>query len=171
MNCIIEEKASFQILAMSREFSEKECTAAIPEFWTEYYAQGFGKIACGQFGICYGGSGNGTFRYAIGNECRIEKRQDGSTVYHVANCPDRAEIPAGFELLDIPAGMWAKFECVGPLPHSIQNMWPRIYKEWLPNSGYEQLPGFDIEQYSKCETPEDNQKVDYQCFIWIPVGK
>lgn len=171
MNFIIEEMPSFSVLAVSREFSEKNCMAEIPEFWKEYYAQGCGEFACGQYGVCYGATPDGTFRYAIGNRCTTEQYADGSTVYHIFNCPDRTEIPAAFELLAVPAGMWAKFECRGPLPRSIQEMWPRIYREWLPDSGYEKVPGYDLEEYGLCQSPEDSQKPDYQCFIRIPVKK
>ncbi len=169
LSCVMEEKASFQILAVSREFHEKECFQEIPKFWKEYYAKGNGGIACGQYGVCYGGDGTGKFRYAIGNECRMETHADGSTVYHIFNCPDRTEIPDAFELLTVPAATWAAFECLGPLPHSIQDMWPRIYKEWLPASGYEKLPGFDLEEYGCCKCPEDSQRPDYRCVIRIPV--
>lgn len=171
MKVVIEENPAFSVLAVGREFSEKSCMAEIPKFWQEYYARGYGEFACGQYGVCYGGKPDGTFRYAIGNRCTPELCADGSTVYHIFNRPDRTEIPEGFELLDIPAGTWAKFECLGPLPRSIQEMWPRIYSEWLPGSGYEKHPGFDLEEYGMCRAPEDSQKPDYQCFIRIPVRR
>ena len=171
MKAIIEESPEFSVLAVSREFSREGCSAAIPEFWTEYYARGYGVFACGQYGVCYGAKPDGTFRYAIGNRCTPERMPDGSIRYHIFNRPDRAEIPDGFELLTIPAGTWAKFECLGPLPRSIQEMWPHIYREWLPDSGYEEAPGFDLEEYGPCQTPEDSQKPDYRCFIRIPVRK
>ena len=174
MNVTIEEKNSFQILAVSREFHEKNGFLEIPKFWTEYYAHGNADIACGQYGVCVcGGDGNGNFRYGIGNECRVEKRADGTSVYHIFNRPDRTEIPEGFELLTVPAATWAVFECFGALPHSIQDMWPRIYQEWLPEAPYhyDGAIGFDIEEYGKCETAEDLQKPDYHCVIRIPVKK
>ena len=37
-----------------------------------------------------------------------------------------------FELASVSAGTWAVFQCVGPMPDAIQNMWERIYSEWLP---------------------------------------
>ena len=171
MKVVIEESPAFSVLAAGREFSVKNCMAEIPEFWNEYYARGNGEFACGQYGVCYGMTPDGTFRYAIGNRCVPESRADGSTVYHIDNRPDRTEIPDGFELLRIPAGTWAKFECLGPLPRSIQEMWPRICKEWLPGAGYEKVPGFDIEEYGMCKTPEDSQKPDYRCCIRIPVRR
>ena len=171
MKVVIEEGPAFSVLAVSREFSEKSCMAEIPKFWREYYALGYGEFACGQYGVCYGGKPDGTFRYAIGNRCTPESGADGSTVYHILNRPDRTEIPEGFELLNIPAGTWAEFECLGPLPRSIQEMWPRIYNEWLPDSGYEKRQGFDLEEYGICQTPEDSQKPDYRCFIRIPVRR
>lgn len=169
MKARIESRPAFSVLAVSRMFSEATCTTEIPKFWETYYARGYGEFACGQYAVCYDAKPDGTFRYAIGNGCTVESRPDGSRVYHIFSRPDRTAIPAGFELLNIPAGTWAEFECLGPLPGSIQSMWPRVYREWLPDSGYEKVPGFDLEEYGVCETPEDAQKPDYRCFIRIPV--
>lgn len=167
MNYYVETLPEFTLLAVSREFHMKNCMMEIPKFWEEYYQLGYGKFACGQFGLCCCGKPDGTFRYAIGNRCNVETDMNGSAVYHIFNCPDRTEIPNGFELRTIPANTWLKVECSGPLPQSIQNMYPRIQAEWPEE--YERLDSMDIEEYGYCKTPEDSQKPDYRCFIWIPV--
>ena len=51
--------------------------------------------------------------------------------------------------MTIPASTWAVFEIIGsmrPLPNAMQDIWKRIYSEWLPNSGYEHamLPEIEI---------------------------
>ena len=66
MNCTIEERDAFQTLAVSRAFHRKDCFQEIPKFRTDYYAQGNGRIACGQYGVCCAGDDRGSFRYAIG---------------------------------------------------------------------------------------------------------
>jgi len=78
-----------------------------------------------------------------------------------------SDIPAGFQILDIPAASWAVFPCVGPMPDSIQNLWKRIYSEWLPTSGYELVPGYDLEMYSQ----GDVDSPDYKSEIWLPVKR
>ncbi len=51
------------------------------------------------------------------------------------------------------------------MPNAIQNMWERVYSEWLPQADYELIPAYDIEYY----TEGDNTKEDYVSEIWIPV--
>ena len=59
------------------------------------------------------------------------------------------------------------FKCVGPTPKAIQEMWERIYKEWLPVSDHELIPDVDIENY----LPGDPSSRDYVSEICIPVQK
>ena len=167
MNYRIECVPEFTVLAKIRSFDAKNAAEEIPKFWEEYYRSGNGAIACGQFGICFGGSAGGTFHYGIGNRCEVEQKPDGATVCHVFNCPDLTRIPDGFEVRTIPAQTWLKVEARGALPKSIQSTYPEIEKEWP--GGLERIYGMDIEEYGCCETPEDSQKDDYLCRIWIPV--
>jgi len=165
MKYTIEEKKEFQILGVSRSFHAPEALKEIPAFWSEYFQKGYGEIACGQFGYCFDEKPHGSFRYAIGNLCMVGS--DG--VLHIFNRPDRAGIPQGFELLTVPAQTWMRVECLGPLPQSLQGMYPVIQKEWPTE--WERIGGCEIEEYGYCNSPEDAQKPDYQCFIWIPVQK
>ena len=73
----------------------------------------------------------------------------------------------GFERIRLPAYTWAVFKCVGPMPGAIQAMWERIYREWLPVSGYELIPDYEIENY----LPGDPSSPDYVSEICIPVRK
>lgn len=59
------------------------------------------------------------------------------------------------------------FESTGPMPQAIQQVWKRIYAEWLPASGYEHTGMPELEVY-----PEGNNTAeDYRCEVWIPVKK
>ena len=76
MNYRIECVPEFTVLAKIRSFDAKNAAEEIPKFWEEYYRSGNGAIACGQFGICFGGSADGTFHYGIGNRCEVEQKPD-----------------------------------------------------------------------------------------------
>lgn len=167
MNYKIETLPEFSVLTQIREFNQATSKAEIPKFWQEYYRNGNGEIACGQFGICFDCDSNETFHYGIGNRCELEQKADGLTVYHVFACSDLTKIPEDFELRTIPAQTWMKVEARGALPRSIQDTYPRIEKEWP--AGWERVCGMDVEAYGYCEIPEDSQKDDYLCWIWIPV--
>jgi len=151
----IENKQDFRVLVMSRMFTAETSSAEIPKFWNEFFSKGCNKVACGRFGICCPPEkGSRQFKYGIGN-------------YLNETSANQSDVPAGFEILDIPAGIWAVFPCVGPMPDSIQNLWKRIYSEWLPTSGYEIVPGYDIEMYTEGNVDSS----DYKSEIWLPVKK
>ena len=83
-------------------------------------------------------------------------------------CTSDKECPEDLEEITIPASSWAVFEIIGPirpLPNAMQDIWKRIYSEWLPNSGYEHAMLPEIEFYSSGNMMAD----DYQSEIWIPV--
>ncbi|MEW4207896.1 AraC family transcriptional regulator [Priestia megaterium] len=69
--------------------------------------------------------------------------------------------------LEVPAGIWAVFEAVGPFPETLQNVWGRIYSEWFPSSNYEQVEGPEIlwNEHKNVTSPT------FKSEIWIPVLK
>ena len=145
---IVEEKA-FDVVVKAEKFSEDTSAQAISAFWAEFFRQGLDKKLPPDLGICGGAAPEGdSFLYGIG--CRAEQVRESS--------PD-------FETWSIPAQTWAVFPCVGPMPCAIQNLWKRIYSEWLPQSNYALLPGFEFERYF----PGDTQSQTYASEIWLPV--
>lgn len=151
MDYKIVKREEYKILAKTRYFTSENSVVEIPKFWSDYYSEGLNEIVCGMLGICeQEKSGCKEYRYGIGCECS-----------------DDEDIPKGFEKLTIPEYTWAVFKCVGPMPDTIQNVWKKIYSEWLPQSEYELIPDYDIELY----TDGDNKSKDYVSEIWIPVKK
>lgn len=147
MDYRIEKKEAFNVLAMTRVFNEQTSTAEIPAFWNEFMAKGYNQVVCGMYGMCHGYN-EGSFKYSIADDLK----------------PD-AIVPEGFETFTVPSLTWAMFTCVGAMPNAIQDMWKRVYSEWLPNSEYQIVPGYDLEMY----TPGDINSPDYISEIWIPV--
>ena len=149
MDYKIEKKDSFNVVAKTKLFSNETSQIEIPKFWSEYYKTGMNKKVYGMMGICTQAKKDSkSWNYSIGCEVQYAKEQ-----------------PADFEILKIPSYTWAIFTCVGPMPKSIQNMWERVYSEWLPQSDYELISDYDIEYY----TEGDNSKEDYVSEIWIPI--
>lgn len=149
MDYRIVKKDSFKVVAKTRLFSNETSQSEIPKFWSEYYNTGLDKKVCGMMGICLQSKNTTrTWSYGIGCEEKFVR-----------------EIPKDFEILEIPSYTWAIFTCVGPMPNGIQNMWERVYSEWLPQADYELISDYDIEYY----TERDNTKEDYVSEIWIPV--
>lgn len=151
MDYRIVKKGAFSVLAKTKRFLAESSQQEVPKFWNEYYSSGLNKKVCGMLGICeQEKSGCSKYLYGIGCECDAD-----------------AEVPDGFEKMTIPEYTWAVFTCIGTMPNAIQDMWKRIYSEWLPQAEYELIPDYDIEMY----TEGNNQAKDYVSEIWIPVKK
>ena len=96
-----------------------------------------------------------------------EGRQDGGELDHYIGVATTEPAPDGLTRLEVPAYTWAVFESVGPFPETLQNIWGRIYAEWFPTSGYEQVHGPEI----LWNEGKDTTVPDYRSEIWIPVQK
>lgn len=160
-------KPAFDVIGKSRKFTtvNKENLKKIPEFWYEFNNSRDYSTICkimaaeknpsvtGQtlLGICIPNENKNLeeFFYAIGAESTSKK------------------VPAGFEIIHVPAVMWAIFDAVGPAAKAVQDITERIYQEWFPSTGYEEAAAPEIEVY-----PEGNtDSPDYRCWIWVPVNK
>ena len=147
----IEKWEEVDLLVHAKEFHAETSEKEIPLFWDEYYADEKLREIPGYLGICAQQKTDGDgFRYGIG--CKAS---------------DVEGIPEGFEIIHLPEYEWAVFTCRGPMPDAIQNMWDRIYKEWLPVADYELIPDYEIENY----LPGDPSSKDYVSEICIPVRK
>ena len=77
--------------------------------------------------------------------------------------PQGMEVPEGFTLLEVPEADWAVFdvpEC------EMQRVWPRVYGEWFPDSGYELAQGPQFEMYYGLAEHRNGFGE-----IWLPVKK
>ncbi|BCK01294.1 AraC family transcriptional regulator [Anaerocolumna chitinilytica] len=149
MDYRIEKKEAFEVVLMTRTFNYQNNMTDIPKFWSEYLESGLDEKVCGALGICLPmDDETKEFEYGIG--CCKEFL---------------SEVPEGFQVYTIPAYTWAIFRCVGPMPGAIQDMWKRVYSEWLPQANYELVQGYDIENY----TEGDASSPDYVSEIWLPV--
>jgi AraC family transcriptional regulator len=151
MDYKIISRDSFRVLAMTRLFKSGSSFSELPKYWTEYYSKGYDKKVCARMGLCEAERPDSDeFKYGIGQEYA-----------------DGTEIPDGYELLTIPANTWAVFRCVGPMPDAMQEVWKRIYSEWLPQAEYERIQDYDFEVY----TDGNKQSKDYISEIWMPIKK
>lgn len=157
MNYRIVEKEEMHIIGFKQWFSTEKNRqmTEIPKMWDAVTEEMKKRITglsnnAGVVGLC-ADMYDGGFDYWIG--CMSDKE-----------CPD------DLESMTIPASTWAVFEIIGamcPLPNAMQDIWKRIYSEWLPNSGYEHAMLPEIEYYSA----GDMMAEDYKSEIWIPVKK
>lgn len=157
MNYRIEKREAFRIVGVKEHYKidVESNFAEVPLFWQRTAQSGIipdivalaNKEPFGLLGV---------------STCMNGKDFD----YYIAAATDK-EIPEEMCEYIVPECTWAIFECVGPMPESLQNLQKRIVSEWLPTSGYEYADAPDIEVYF-----EGNQMAeDYKCEAWLPITK
>ncbi len=77
--------------------------------------------------------------------------------------PQGLALPEGFTVLEVPETDWAVFDVPGC---EMQKVWPRVYSEWFPDSGYELAQGPQFEMYYGLA---GHQNAFGE--IWVPVRK
>ncbi len=159
MDCRVERMEAFSVIGLKREFESRDAYAALPAFWQEFWAWHRARYRQAvedtghfwQYGVCMDGEG------------RAE-----DFAYMIAGVYGGGPVPQGLTVERIPAQLWAKFRCVGPMPGAMQAVNERIFKEWLPGNAAYELAGYtNVEWYG----PGDNSGADYSCEIWIPIGR
>ena len=165
MNYKIEKMSAFKIIGFQKEFHMDNSYQEIPKFWGEIFGKYFSHLSeekgtmieeaikryrIGEYGVCIDDNKKQTFQYLIAGEYT------------------GGEVPEGLSLHEFEEGLWIIFDCVGPLPTSLQDLNTKIFKEFLPNNQeYEMSMSASIEWYDEGDTDSPN----YHSQIWIPVKK
>lgn len=71
-----------------------------------------------------------------------------------------------FDVMEVPAGTWGIFSTEGPFPQALQEMWAKIFSEWLPSSNHELVNGPEISFNGDFLDPQNVYSE-----IWIPLKK
>ena len=169
MNYKITPMFPFKVIGFQKVFDMETAYAEIPKFWDEIcekyaynvyqgnepanaYEKALVDNCIGEYGVCIDDVGEGKFRYLIAG------RYTGG------------EVPDGMATYEFPRGEWAVFDCIGPLPESLQSVNTRIFREWLPgNPEFEICGNANVEWYD-CVNGEKTDS-DYHSAIWIPVRR
>lgn len=157
MNYRIEKMDAFRIVGVKMTGDSDEGFSQVPKFWAKT-AQA-GKIP--QICSLMNAQPMGLLGVSTGDWPNAKDFD-----YYIA-AASTSPTPEGMEEYTVPAATWAVFECVGPMPGSIQELQKRIVTEWLPNSGYQYADAPDIEVYSE----GDQSAADYVCWVWLPIEK
>ncbi len=166
MNWRIEERVAFEVFGIERVFGNDE-TGKVPGFWTEIYRRGqYRKLFRDAGGV--GDPDSETPGVSIVNAvCGYEELDGDRFMYMICAFVREGCRTRGYKVVQIPQATWAVFrgeaaEHPGP---QIGELFNRAYSEWLPSSGYERVPGPDMEIYNITESGKFCDEV------WIPVKK
>lgn len=157
----IEKKDAFRVIAKKERLPGGEVSPMeIQKLWSRCRDDGSIDTLCRFMG------GRPVFGNAVAGIC-LDNPQEGDFDYAIGVSYEGGEVPAGFELAEIPAYTWLIFPCRGPMPEAFQELWKRIYTEFFPTSEYQPAGGMVMEVY-----PGDNiQDPDYHCEFWISAEK
>lgn len=163
MDYTVEKMEAMQVIGLERRIDYDSGYRDAPKFWEEFWAR------------CSSGKNSDDVRKVIEN-CKIgefgvcidDEPDSKQFRYMIAGKYDGGAVPEGMKLFTIPAALWAKFRCNGPMPGAFQAVNTKIFKEWLPgNPDYEVAMGINVEWYSM----GDMSAPDYESEIWIPVKR
>lgn len=168
MDYRMEHRGRQQFLAMVRDFPNEvagdDNDHSIPDFWSE----------CGQnnrvepmrslrpegkrdvYGLCSPlKDGETHFRYGIGVLLDGDTDREGAARF----------LEEGYTLWETEPADYAVFSCIGTDGDCLGETWEKFFREFAPQTGYEQTDGTDYEVYF------ENGRKDLFCELWVPVKK
>lgn len=148
MNYRIENKASFSVYGIKRTFhpNKEDCTITIPKFWGELLENGeYDKLEkTSTMNSIYEIDG-----WAVINGISIISKNALDMEYMICSIKNEKDICSDYEILEIPEATWAIFRTpihsVKDAPKDIHELSKRIYTEWIPNSNFEYIEGFEMD--------------------------
>ncbi len=151
----MESHNEMRIVGLVRHFKAPENNEMdVNTFWNELYSDGsherIAELADGDIRGVHG------FLHVIDNE---------TVDYIIASFSER-EIPDGMQVYTVPKSKWAIFEGKGPVGIAIEELWRKIYSEWLPSTKYAHAETMEIECFKYSDNKRDE---DFRFEIWIPV--
>lgn len=149
----IEEKPEFRVVGKQFKLNlDLEGNFSfIPSCWAEFKKTKDFSVLCGMI--------EPSLPRILGV---TEYTEPDSAFYTIAAAAD-IKVPEGLIERTVPAATWVVFECSGPYPDTIQNLYRRFYTEWLPFSGYEYAQTYDLEVYPPAN--DSNSKTE----VWFAV--
>ncbi len=168
MNYRIETKEAFQMFGLEGVFhpdKENENAPRTPhDLWVQSQANG-------EYERLFHNAG-GLPSYVSPELCRLHgacgyrKTEEDTFPYMLGAFVGPASKTEGYTVVDIPAYTWVIFpsekgnwDNIGDV---IENLYKRVYSEWLPASGYELMEGVDLEIYGGTDA-------EGYIELWFPV--
>lgn len=146
-------KGPFQLIAGLGERFTQDTLGGIPELWKKLFPHMGtipGQVGRETYGVCCHPDGKGGFEYIAG--VAISKLDD---------------LPECYRWIELKEHEYAVFEYRGSLDNLAQ-AFQAIWKDWLPQSGYEAVDAPEFERYSAEFDPQTGAGL---LEIWLPVKK
>ncbi|MFB7030839.1 MULTISPECIES: GyrI-like domain-containing protein [unclassified Streptomyces] len=95
-----------------------------------------------------------------------DSREEGAELDYWHGAVSGADVPEGFDALDVAAGTWAVFENEGPYPKALQYLWRDVFTQWFPSNPYASRPGPELLSVRPSE-----DWTTARAELWIPVER
>ena len=162
MNYRIETKPAFQVYGVEGIFKNEEAFAHIPKFWEKFWNTDEREKMIKSLGRNMDGSEEG----GIHSVSCYRKISDTHFPYMICAFKTSTANTEGYTVVDIPEATWAIFTSekheIEKTTEIVQRLNRRVYTEWVPNSQFDIIEGFDFELY-KCDGDKCYEE------IWIRV--
>ena len=164
MNLRYETKDALTFIGFHTQIRQEEGYRKCPEFWEKEYAAKYARLwqtMQPENAVESAILDNGIGMYAL-----CVDAGDRFT-YWIAGAYRGGEVPEGLELFSFPAGEWAVFTAVGPIPEALQTLNTAVWQEWFPDEGKRRGadPRATVEYYSA----GDPRSPAYESGIWVPL--
>lgn len=161
MNYRIEEKGDFQIVGVKKRISLvfEGINPQMESMWQSLTIESISELKA----LC-DTEPAGILCVSSNFEERVV---EGTELDQYIGVATTRTVPEHWSVLPVEASKWAVFTAVGEFPSALQEMWSRIYSEWLPTSGYELSGGPEM----LWNESQDTSLPNYKSEIWIPVIK
>lgn len=146
---------AFRLIGKRIVVSAMDAAALIPKFWSD--CQNDGSF----YQLSQYDQGNPKGMFGRFHDAEDEGKQ---IMYTISVMSDQV-LPTGYEESVIPAGTWAIFDCLGPVPHAIQNGWWFLHEEWVVQYPFVHADCPELEWFSRGNVYDDA----YLSQIWIPI--
>lgn len=166
----VEKLDGFRLIGKVEDMPFEEHLVKIPRYLDDFEKK-YTDILKGTRSPGVGKYENAVYKNRIGeyDAFTVKGAEKGWVRFMIAGMYMGGDVPSETEVWDIPASVWAKFSCDGPLHNTATNIKKYIWYEWLPcNSEYELCGDYFITKYSRNLAASD---MDYHSELWMPVKK
>ncbi|WP_167959078.1 AraC family transcriptional regulator [Anaerosporobacter faecicola] len=157
LNYRFEKVHTMRIVGVKKVFvAPQENEGSVDVFWNEVFSDGRYEQLCTL--LMKEPKGVHGFMQVI----------DENTVEYTIGVVTDEKPPENMEVYEVPEANYAIFEAKGPIHKTMADLWSRIFREWLPTSGYRHAETVEIECF---RNQGNRQAEDFQYEIWIPIKR
>jgi AraC family transcriptional regulator len=97
----------------------------------------------------------------------LDAQLEGTLIDYYIGVATTQTASSRWQVLPVSASTWGVFNVYGAFPQSLNDIWERVYSEWMVTAGYEVNTG----PHMVWMQGEEMESSDFICELWIPITK